>query len=147
MKIFLGADHAGYVLKNALYEHLHHKGHEVEDLGARTLDEDDDYPKYAFAVATKVLGEDGAMGIMVCGSGQGMAIAANRVRGIRASVVKTAEEAKETRTDNDSNVLSLPARFLDQETAFAVVDAWLETEFSGEQRHIRRLDEIEEIYG
>ena len=147
MKIYLSADHAGFELKNVLREHLFHGGYEVEDLGPETLDKDDDYPTYAYQVATKVLGGDDDRGILVCGSGQGMAIAANRVRGVRAAVIWNVEGAKETRRDNDSNVLSLPARMIDQDTALAIVDAWLKEEFSAEERHQRRLDQIEELYG
>ena len=147
MKVFLAADHAGFELKNAVREHLFHQGYEVEDLGAETLAEHDDYPQYAYEVTTKVLGEDGSRGILVCGSGQGMAIAANRVRGIRAAVIWSVDGAKETRQDNDSNVLSLPARMITQEEALAITDAWLKESFSGEARHQRRLEQIEELYG
>ena len=147
MKVYLGADHGGFELKNIIYEHLFHNGYEVEDMGATTLDEDDDYPKYAYAVATKVLGEEDGRGILFCRSGQGMAMAANRVRGIRAAVIWDVEGAKETRRDNDSNVLSLPSDVVDAETAIRIVDAWLTTNFSGEERHSRRLDEMEQLYG
>ncbi len=151
MKVFLGADHAGYELKNMIREHLFHNGYEAEDLGAKTLNAEDDYPQYAYAVAAKVIGSEADdRGIMVCGSGQGMAIAANRVRGIRASVIWDVAGAKETRQDNDSNVLSLPARMINTETALAIVDAWLAEPFNAEgpnARHRRRLDELEDIYG
>jgi ribose 5-phosphate isomerase B len=148
MKVYLGADHAGYELKNVLREHLTHHGYEVEDVGAKTLDPDDDFPQYAYAVATKVLGDDSddARGILVCGSGQGIAMAANRVHGIRAAVIWNVAGAKETRQDNDSNVLSLPARMIDQDTALAIVDAWLEEKFSGEERHQRRIQQMEQLY-
>lgn len=145
MKVYLTADHAGYELKNILYEHLHHQGHEVEDLGAHTLDPEDDYPKYAYAIVTKVLGDDDARGIMICGSGEGMAIAANRVHGIRAAVVWSEEGAKETRRDNDSNVLSLAARMLDTDTALAIADVWLKEPFSGEERHARRIKQLDQL--
>ena len=149
MKIFLSSDHAGYEMKNALREHLAHKGHEVEDLGPATLDPKDDYPQFAFQVTTKVLGSEDKdpRGILVCGSGQGMAIAANRVRGIRAAVVWNEQVAKETRQDNDTNVLSLAASYLDNEAAYKIVDAWLKEPFSNAPRHRRRLEEIEELYG
>src|ERR1019366_163513 len=111
MKLYLGADHAGYELKNALREHLFHLGYEVEDLGAETLDTEDDYPRYAYAVAVKVLGGDDDRGILVCGSGQGMSIAANRVNGIRATLAWSDESAIASRRDDDSNVLVLPSRF------------------------------------
>ena len=148
-KVFLGADHAGFAAKELLKKHLIKGGYVVEDIGAKSLDDHDDYPKYAYFVATKVLGEEegGARGILVCGSGQGMAMAANKVRGIRAAVIWNIEGATETRQDNDSNVLSLPARFIDQATLEAVADAWLLAPFSGEKRHQRRIDEVEELYG
>ncbi len=147
MKVFLGADHAGFEIKNKIREHLAHNGFEVEDVGPHTLDPVDDYPKYAFMVSTKVLGEDDSRGILVCGSGQGVCMAANRVRGIRAALVWSQEMARETRRDNDSNVLCLASRFTDEDTIMGIVDNWLEEKFSGEERHIRRLDELEEIYG
>jgi ribose 5-phosphate isomerase B len=145
MKIYLAADHGGFQLKNSLREHLFHLGHEVEDLGPETLDKDDDYPVKAYAVATKVLGEDDARGILVCRSGQGMAMAANRVNGIRAAVAWNEAVAKETREANDSNVLSLAADFESEDEALKIVDTWLETDFSGEERHSRRIRELEDL--
>lgn len=147
MKVYLGADHAGFEVKNKIREHLAHNGYEVEDVGPHTLDPVDDYPKYAYLVSTKVLGEDDSRGILVCGSGQGVCMAANRVRGIRAALVWSQEMARETRRDNDSNVLCLASRFTDEDTIMGIVDNWLEEKFSGEERHIRRLDELEELYG
>ncbi len=147
MKIFVGADHGGFELKEVLVPYLTEKGHSVEDVGAPSLDKQDDFPQYAFAAVTKVLGEDDSRGILVCGSGQGMAMAANRVRGIRASVVWSEEVAHETREDNDSNVLSLPARFITESEAKKIVDAWLSTAFSKNPKYHRRIDEVEEIYG
>jgi ribose 5-phosphate isomerase B len=147
MKIFLGADHNGYDLKNVLREHLTHNGHEIEDLGADTLQPQDDYPRYAYAVATKVIGGDGDLGILICASGQGMAIAANRVGGIRAALAWTKETAVHARTDDDANVLVLAARYTTQEDALAAVDAWLEAKFSSEPKYQRRIDQIEELYG
>ncbi len=149
MKVYLGADHAGFELKTQLSDHLAHLGYEVEDLGAPTLDPSDDFPQYAYSVATKVLGEEGdtGRGILVCGSGQGVSMAANKVRGIRAAVVWTEDMARETRKDNNSNVLCLASRFLDPENALAIADAWLAEDFSHVERHQRRIDQIEELYG
>ena len=148
MKIYLGADHGGYELKNALREHLHHAGHDVEDLGAKSLDPEDDYPRYAFDVASKVLGgSDGDLGILLCKSGQGMAIAANRVGGIRAAIAWDTDTAKHARRDDNVNVLVLPALFLNQDEALAVVDAWLKSEFSRNPKYQRRLDQIEHLRG
>lgn len=149
MKVFVGADHRGYELKNQVREHLaHQQGFEVEDEGAIELDKHDDYPQYAFAVAAKVLGEeDPVYGVLVCGSGQGMAIAANKVSGIRAALVWSPAEARAARRDDNANVLVLPADMIDPETALAIVDDFLSEKFSGEDRHKRRLKQIEEIYG
>lgn len=147
MKIYLGADHAGFEFKTQLYEHLVHSGHDVEDLGAKTLDHDDDYPQYAYYVATKVLGDDDARGILLCGSGQGMSIAANRVRGIRASLAWDEASARASREDDDANVLVLPARFIDITAAIDMTDTWLKAEFKKDPKYHRRLDELEELYG
>ncbi|HEY2004021.1 MAG TPA: RpiB/LacA/LacB family sugar-phosphate isomerase [Candidatus Saccharimonadia bacterium] len=148
MKIFLGADHAGYELKNQLKEHLIHNGYEVEDVGAKTLDDDDDYPRYAYALAAKILGADeDDRGVLICGSGQGMSMAANRVNGVRAALAWNADSAKAARADDNSNVLVLPARFVAEEAALDMVDAWLATEFKSDPKYLRRLDELEELYG
>lgn len=148
MKIFIGADHNGFELKNQVREHLEHGGHDYEDVGAMTLDKDDDYPQYAFAVTAKVLGEEEPVfGILVCGSGQGMAIAANRVAGIRAALVWSPAEARAARRDDNANVLVLPANMIDTDTALAIVDEFLDQKFSTEARYKRRLDQIEEVYG
>ncbi len=149
MKVFLGSDHAGFYLKEKVFAHLSKADYEVEDEGNKVLDPNDDYPQFAFAVATKVLGSEDAdaKGIIICGSGQGVCMAANRVRGIRAALVWNQEGARETRNDNDSNVLCVPARMLSEEEALAIIDVWLKTPFSGAERHARRIREIEEIYG
>jgi ribose 5-phosphate isomerase B len=148
LKIFLSADHGGYDLKRAVYEHLIHQGYNVEDLGAKTLDAEDDFPQYAFDVTAKILGEEGeARGILICGSGQGMAMAANRVGGIRAAVIWSVEGAMETRRDNDSNILCLAQRMTDTETNLDIVDAWLKTDFQKDPKYQRRIDQIEELFG
>jgi len=147
MKVFVGADHRGFELKNAVREHLQHGGFDIEDVGALTLDDDDDYPKYAYAVVTKVLGEEDAAGVLVCGSGQGMTIAANRVSGIRAGLAWDTRSAELAKSDDDCNVLVLPADFLETDAALAVVDAWAKAKFKSDRKYHRRLDEIEELYG
>lgn len=149
MKVFVGADHAGFRLKGTVVAHLSKMGYDTEDDGDMQLDPVDDYPQFAYTVTTKVLGseEDDARGILLCGSGQGMAIAANRVRGIRAALCWNEEVARETRNDNDTNVLSLPVRFLSEEEILRIIDTWLQTPFSGAERHVRRIREIEELYG
>jgi ribose 5-phosphate isomerase B len=149
MQVFVGADHAGFRLKGVVMAHLSKRGIVVEDEGDRELNPDDDYPQFAFSVATKVLGseDDDPRGILLCGSGQGMCIAANRIRGIRASLCWNTEIAKETRADNDSNVLCLPVRSLTDEQILDIIDTWLDAPFSGAARHVRRIREIEEVYG
>ena len=149
MKIFLAADHAGFDLKNMLLEHLVHHEYETEDIGPYALDKEDDYPNYAYALTTKLLGseDDDPRGILVCGSGQGMAMAANRVSGIRAALAWNEDIARLAREHEDSNVLALPARFIEADKATSIVDTWLKTDFSKAARHQRRLDEIERIYG
>ena len=146
-KLFIGADHGGFELKNTLREYLIHLGHDVEDVGADTLQPGDDYPQYAFLLATKVLADDDAQGILICKSGQGMSIAANRVRGIRAGLAWDKASAQRAKTDDGCNVLVLPALFVDEATATQMVDAWLAAEFKSDPKYHRRLDEIEDIYG
>lgn len=150
MKVFIAADHAGYERKNQIAELLRHEGHEVEDLGAHELDKNDDYPKYAYLLATKILGEDDsdeARGILVCGSGQGMSIAANRVRGIRAALAWSAETGKSAKEDDNANVLVLSARHSGRLDTTAAAMAWLNASFKADPKYQRRLDEIEQLYG
>lgn len=151
MIVYLGSDHGGFYLKEKVEAHLVKAGYQVEDVGNKVLDPADDYPQFAFAAATKVLGstDDDPRAILICKGGQGMAIAANRIRGIRAVVISDVEEAKMSRNDNNANVLSLPSRVLESEEALAfdIIDTWLKTPFSKAERHTRRLREIEEIYG
>lgn len=149
MRVYIGSDHAGFNYKEVVFAHLSKLGYDVEDEGDIVLDPNDDYPQFAFKVATKVLGDDSsdARGILLCGSGQGMCIAANRVRGIRAAVAWDEKVARETRNDNNSNVLCIPADMLSQQKMLSILDEWLTTPFSGAARHIRRIKEIEELYG
>ena len=149
MQVFVGADHAGFQLKAAVMAHLSKRRINVEDEGDKQLDPADDYPQFAYAVTTKLLGseDEDPRGILLCGSGQGMCIAANRVRGIRAALCWSEDIARETRNDNDSNILCLPARVLSEEEALRIIDTWLDTPFSGGERHQRRINEIEELYG
>jgi ribose 5-phosphate isomerase B len=148
MKIYLGADHGGYELKNVLREHLTHAGFEIEDCGAKTYDALDDYPQYAFDVASKVLGGDSDdLGILLCKSGQGMAIASNRIPGIRAAIAWKPEVARHARRDDNVNILVLAPLYTDEQTCLACVDTWLKTEFSHNPKYQRRLDQIEHLRG
>ncbi len=146
MKIFLGADHNGYELKEMLEQYLKSAGHEVEDVGNQQLDPNDDFPMYGARVASNVLAHQDSAGILLCGSGQGVCIAANRFKGIRASLVWNESEAKSSRNDDDANVLCLPAsEITDKKTIKHLVDVWLATPFAGAarfQRRIRQLDEL-----
>jgi ribose 5-phosphate isomerase B len=146
MKIYFAADHAGFELKNTLLAYVRDElKHEVEDCGAYELDEGDDYPDFISIAADKVSEDKGSRAVILGGSGQGEAIVANRYRGIRAVVYYggNAEILRLSREHNDSNVLSLGARFLGEEEAKKAVGAWLEAPFSGEERHLRRLREID----
>lgn len=145
MEIYVGADHRGLALKNTIKEHVVAAGHTVHDVGATSLQPDDDYPEYAVAVANEVATNPDRRGIVVCGSGIGMAIAANKIPGIRAASVTDERAAKLSRQDDNTNVLSLGADFLDEVAAKAIVTTWLATEFSGEARHQRRLDQIAQL--
>lgn len=151
MKVYLGSDHQGFELKQDLMAYLSKHGYTVEDVGNRTLDPNDDYPQFAQMAALKILGDDQAdsKAILVCGGGQGMAMAANRFRGIRAAVVRDAHEAKLSRADNDANVMALSAQQLAKDPAetYGIVETWLNTPFSQAARHQRRINEIDEIYG
>lgn len=144
MKVFIAADHAGFVKKNDLAQKLEAK-YEVFDMGPYKLDPDDDYPLYAKKVALAVIENPGSMGILVCHSGEGMAIAANKIKGIRAATAFTKSQAFETRQDNDSNVLSLSSGDLSNKELFEISKTWLETPFSELARHKRRIEEIETI--
>lgn len=149
MNIYLGADHQGFYLKEKVFAYLVKHGYTVEDVGGRELDPADDFPDFAQMAATKLIGDDSKdpRAILICGGGQGMAMAANRFRGIRASVIWDAYEAKMTRHDNDSNVLCLPSRILeDNEEAWeGIIETWLNTPFAGAARYKRRNAQIDEL--
>ncbi|MDD5050556.1 MAG: RpiB/LacA/LacB family sugar-phosphate isomerase [Candidatus Pacebacteria bacterium] len=148
MKIYIGSDHAGFDLKEELKKFLGTLGHEVIDCGPREYDPKDDYPFYILPVA-KLVAEDPkhTRGIVLGASGEGEAIAANKIQGIRAAEYYggTLEIVKLSREHNDANVLSLGAKFLNFEEASKAVKLWLETDFSGETRHIRRNKEIDDL--
>lgn len=137
MKIFLGADHGGFLLKESIKNMLKEHEYEVEDLGAFEKNPEDDYPQFAFAVAKKVIQTHG-VGVLFCRSGGGMAIAANRVKGIRAVDCKDQECVIHARNDNDANVLTLPSDWINEQQATELVLTFLQTSASTEPRHIRR---------
>ena len=141
MKIAIGSDHAGLGLKAAIAAQLKSKGHDVTDLGTHTA-ESCDYPVYAKAVAHGVADGSFARGVLVCGTGQGMAMAANRVPGVRAAVLADTFSARMTAAHNDCNVLCLGARVVGEGLALDLVDVWMATAFEG-GRHARRVGMIE----
>ena len=143
-KIFLGADHAGFKLKEEIKKYLAKKGFEVEDIGTHSLEPDDDYPDFIAPVAKKVSRSEKYRGIIFGGSGQGEAIAANKVKGIRAAVYygSNMKIVRLSRTHNNANILSLGARFLSKKEAVKAVELWLSTGFSNEPRHIRRIKKV-----
>ena len=140
MKISVASDHAGYELKEAVKGHLTAAGHEVVDFGTSST-ESTDYPDYAAPAARAVTTGEVEKGVFVCGSGQGMVMTANKVRGVRAALAWNPEVARLSRQHNDANVLALPARFVAIEQALEIVDAWLDAEFEG-GRHISRVDKM-----
>ncbi len=151
MKIFLGADHRGFYLKEKVFKYLKESGYDVEDIGGFEYDPNDDFPEFARVAVSKIRANEkyDPRAILICGGAQGMGMAANRFKGIRASVVWEPEEAKWTRNDNDSNIICLPARVFDKNEAEAkwkeTIDVWLKTPFAAAPRFIRRNKQIDEV--
>ena len=143
MRIAVGSDHAGFELKEFLREFLREEGHEVVDKGTYSPGSCD-YPDYAVAVAQAVAAGEVDRGILICGTGIGMAIAANKVPGVRAAVCSEPLSARLTREDNDTNVLALGGRLIGPSMAKEIVRVWLETPFAG-GRHQRRVDKIRRL--
>lgn len=144
-KIFISSDHAGFNLKEVLVKYLIELGHSVTDKGPSTLDLNDDYPDFISLTASEVAKDPEARGIIIGGSGQGEAMVANRFKGVRASVFYggSMEMIKVTREHNDSNVLSLSARFVTEDEAKLAARTWLSTPFTNEERHSRRINKID----
>jgi ribose 5-phosphate isomerase B len=146
MNIVIGSDHAGLELKNQIITHLKSKSiiGMVEDIGCY-INSSCDYPEFAHAVSKNLFDGPYHFGILICGTGQGMAMTANKYQHIRAGVCWNSEIAKFTREHNNSNVLCLPARFMDKDEAFSTVNTFLSTAFSNEERHSRRVQKISKI--
>jgi ribose 5-phosphate isomerase B len=140
MRVHLGSDHAGYELKTALVGWLERAGHEAVDHGPPTYDAQDDYPPYVLRAAQAVVDDPGSLGVVIGGSGNGEAIAANKVRGVRAALAWNDDTASLAREHNDANVLSIGARMHTEGDATHFLELFLETPFSGEARHQRRID-------
>ena len=144
MKVYVGSDHAGFELKEKLKVYLGSLNHEVEDMGAFELEKFDDYPHFITPVAQAVAGDKESMGIVLGGSGQGEAMCANRISGARAALYYggNLDIIKTSRMHNDANILSLGARFINEEEAERIVKIFLETPFSGDERHVKRISEF-----
>lgn len=142
MRVYLAADHAGFDLKNFLLGRLRGLGHEVVDVGAHRYDEQDDYPAFCIEAGRRVVADPGSLGVVIGGSGNGEQIAANKVAGVRAALAWNDQTAGLARAHNDANVVAIGARMHDETTAAHLVDIFLETPFSGEERHLRRIAEV-----
>lgn len=144
MKIAIGADHAGYRLKDEIVPFLLSLGHEIEDFGC-DCNQSVDYPDYALPVAEKVASGEVDRGILICGTGIGMSIAANKVKGIRCALVHDLFSAKATREHNDTNVIALGERVIGPGVAQEILRIWLDTPFSGGERHAGRIHKVGQI--
>ncbi|MCL4405529.1 RpiB/LacA/LacB family sugar-phosphate isomerase [Patescibacteria group bacterium] len=143
MIIYIGADHRGFQLKEAIKEYVKNLGYQVSDLGNSAYDENDDYPGFSAAVAEKVSADPtGSRGIVICGSGVGVDVVANKFRGVRSALAFSTDQAGASRADDDTNVLALPADFLDLDTSKKIVSIWLQTPISTDPRYKRRLEEV-----
>ncbi|MDZ7744876.1 MAG: RpiB/LacA/LacB family sugar-phosphate isomerase [Candidatus Saccharibacteria bacterium] len=147
MKIYVGADHNGYRLKELLEKHLNRLGYDVADDGDKKMDPADDFPVFAQKVVKDVLSADDkdARGILLCGSGQGMCMTANRFKGIRAALLFDYESARSSRNDDNSNIACLPANSLEPAEAFDILETWLNTPFEGARRFVRRIQAMDEM--
>ncbi len=145
MKIYLATDHGGYELKEVLKDWLKENGYEVEDMGAKSFDPNDDYPDFIVPLAKQIAQESDSLGIISGRSGNGEAIAANKIKGVRAAVCINEEMARKAKEHNNANILSLGADYMGVDEAKNTVKAFLETPFTIEERHVRRLKKIEEI--
>lgn len=142
MRVYLGSDHAGFELKSSLIDRLNELGHEPVDCGPAAYDAEDDYPPYVLLAATRTAEDPGSLGIVIGGSGNGEAIAANKVPGVRCALAFSEETARLGREHNDANVISLGARMYAESDAMRYAEIFLTTRFSAEQRHVRRLREL-----
>ncbi len=145
MKIFIATDHAGFEFKNQIKEFLLEKGYDVEDCGAHVFDKEDDYPDFISVAAEKVAKNPDAFGIVLGKSGAGEAIVANKINGIRAVLAVSEKNAMLAREHNDANVLSVGSEIVDHELAKKLIEIFLNTPFSNEERHLRRINKIKEI--
>jgi ribose 5-phosphate isomerase B len=144
MRVYLGSDHAGFELKQHLVDRLRERGDDPVDLGPMIFDPEDDYPPFCLHAAARVVGDPGSLGIVIGGSGNGEQIAANKVPGVRAALAWSEETARLARQHNDANVVAIGARMHSLDEAWQIALAFLDTPFSGEPRHQRRIDQVME---
>jgi len=142
MRVHIGSDHAGLELKNSLVDHLKNSGHDVVDHGPHEYDALDDYPVFCIPAAQGVANESGSFGIVLGGSGNGEQMAANKVKGIRAALVWSVETAKLAREHNDANVIAIGGRMHSIDVCKELIDVFLATPFSNDERHIRRIGQV-----
>ncbi|WFE30021.1 ribose-5-phosphate isomerase [Solwaraspora sp. WMMD791] len=142
MRVYLAADHAGYELKVHLANHLAKQGYEVTDVGPHEFDPDDDYPAFCLHAGARVVADPGSLGVVIGGSGNGEQIAANKVAGVRAALAWNLETAQLARTHNDANIVAIGARQHTLDEATTLVEAFLATGFSGNDRHARRISQV-----
>ena len=142
MRVHIGSDHAGFELKNHLVQHLEAAGHDVVDHGPAVYDAVDDYPPYCLRTAEAVVQDDGSLGVVIGGSGNGEQIAADKVKGVRAALAWSTETAKLGREHNNANIISIGARQHTYAEALSFIDRFIDTPFSGEERHARRIAQL-----
>lgn len=147
MKIYIGADHNGYNLRSSLIKSLDRDGYDVVDEGDYKLDPNDDYPVFAQKVVIDVLKSEDPdpRGILICGSGQGMCMVANRFKGIRAAMLYDVESARSSRNDDNANIACLPAKLLKNDKDNLIIMAWLDTPFANAARFVRRINEMDNL--
>lgn len=144
LKVAIGADHAGFVLKNKIRDMMKELGYEVLDLGTNSTDPVD-YPDFALAVGQAIVNKQADQGVLICGSGVGASVAANKIPGIRAGLCHDSFSAHQGREDDDMNVICMGARVVGDSLALELVRTWLNAKFSGAERHVRRLGKVAEI--
>ena len=144
MRVYLGSDHAGFELKVHLANHLAKQGYDVVDVGPHSYDPDDDYPTFCLHTGDQVVADETGLGVVIGGSGNGEQIAANKVAGVRAALAWSVETAQLARQHNDANVVAIGARQHTLDEATGIVEAFLNTPFSGNERHARRIDQVAE---
>ncbi len=142
MKVFIGADHRGFKLKDKLKDWLIQEGYQVTDCGNTVLDTEDDYPDFAFALADAVVNNSGSRGVLLCGTGTGVAIAANKISGARCSLGLNPAHIKRSRQEDDINILALAADFVNEAQAKEMLDVFLTTDFFVKDRYARRIHKI-----